>query len=580
MADIPSVAACTPAAAVPSWCFWASRWRLLLEWGLAVASGLLLSAAFPPVEQGILAWVALVPLLCLPPPPTPARRLLAGYVFGLAHFLPSLWWLNTIGFAAGILLALPCALFPMAWYLFVCGWGRYARDAAARPYRVLWDLPEALQCGLVLLLAAGWVALEWVRGWLFTGFSWNQLGVSQWQQLNLLNLTTVTGVYGVSFLVVAVNVALAASWGRTGRAWLRAGRRGISWPLGVVVLLFVPVMLFGLTQPRLGAPAERLRVLAVQGCLPQCRVWTEAQLTEALAVYTALSRTAVQAGLKPDLIVWPETAIPAPLRYDEAYRAAMDELLPAIRTPMLIGTIDLRLPPGLAPGQAGDDDILTFNSAFLIDAEGRVAEFYDKIHRVPFGEFTPLGRYLPWLVQWIGMGRDLTPGREFTVFNLPKGVRAGVMICYEDAFPYLARAFVLRGAELLVTLTNDAWYAESAGARQHLLHAVLRAAETRRPLLRAGNNSDTCLILPDGRISGLLLDPLTGNRFIRGSQVYDVPVWRDLPLTWYTRHGDVFAQLAALATVLGVAWLAGDTWRRRRRLHAAVTAEATEAERA
>lgn len=571
-----SAQAQAPATPPPSWSFWASRWRLLLELGLAVSSGVLLSLAFPPVEQGILAWVALVPLLCLPVPAGRGRRLLIGYGFGLAHFLTSLWWLNTIGFAAGVLLALVCGLFPMLWYLFAAAWFRYVpaeAAAAARPYRVLWDLPMALQCALVVLLAAGWVALEWVRSWIFTGFSWNQLGVSQWAQLNLLPLTTVTGVYGLSFLIVAVNVALASTWGRTVRAWISAKRRPISAPLAVVVVLFVPVMLVGLRQRPLGTPEDSLRVLAVQGCIPQCREWTEAQLTESLQAYTSLSRTAVTAGLSPDLIVWPETAIPAPVRHDERYAAAMGELLPEIRTPMLIGTIDYRLPEGLAPAEARDEDVQSFNSAFLLDAEGRITEVYDKVHRVPFGEFTPFGRYLPWLVAWIGMGRDLTPGREFTVFTLPKGVRAGTMICYEDAFPNIAREFVLRGAALLVTLTNDAWYAESAGARQHLLHAVLRAAEMRRPLLRAGNNSDTCLILPNGRISGLLLDPMTGNRFIRGSQVYEIPIWANLPLTWYARHGDRFAQACALVGLLAVGWLGFDTWRRKERLLTAVEAE-------
>jgi apolipoprotein N-acyltransferase len=205
----------------------------------------------------------------------------------------------------------------------------------------------------------------------------------------------------------------------------------------------------------------------------------------------------------------------------------------------------------------------------LLDAETKVLDHYDKIHRVPFGEYVPFSRYLPWLVKWIGMGRDLTPGTEHTVFDLPKGVRAGVNICFEDAFAGISRAFVQRGANVLVTITNDAWYAESSGSRQHLLQAVFRAAETRRPLLRSGNNSDTCLIMPDGSITNLLCNPDTGNPFYRGAGVYDVPVWADPPTTFYTRHGDLFAILCVLAAVGLVGGLLGRAYRARLALRVA-----------
>jgi apolipoprotein N-acyltransferase len=190
---------------------------------------------------------------------------------------------------------------------------------------------------------------------------------------------------------------------------------------------------------------------------------------------------------------------------------------------------------------------------------------------VPFGEFTPFERLFPWLTDIIGMGRSLTAGREFTVFELPRGARAGVNICYEDIFPEISRQFVRRGANVLMTLTNDAWYAESAGSRQHLIHAVFRATENRRPLLRAGNNSDTCLILPDGRIVGLLYDLDTGSRFVRAARCYDVPVWQKQELTFYTRYGDVFAYGCALAMLLTWVFLAQRCLIEKRRRLLAIT---------
>ncbi len=550
----------------PNLRWYVSLGRLLLEVIVAAVSGVLLALAFPPLEWGMLAWVAMVPLLLLPVSRTLGRRAALGYVFGAAYFVVNLWWLNTIGFGAGLWLGLYCGLFLMAWYL-LAGWAvKHLAPPPTETPRLLWAwaLSPVRQCVLVVFLSAAWVAIEWLRSWLFTGFSWNQLGVSQWARPNLLALTTVTGVYGVSFVLVAINVALALSWPHMWQRWRRGGG-GISWPLAVAVLFILPVMWLGAHRPRTGPPDRNLRVLAVQGCIPQCREWTQQQLDDSLAAYTSQSRDAVRAGLKPDLILWPETAIPAPLRFDTQYGEEFHRLVQDVQTSLLIGTIDYRPVGPVAAGAAVDLSAAPeFNSAMLFAPDGQPLQVYDKIHRVPFGEYTPFGRYLPWLVDWIGMGRGLTAGREFTVFRLPNEVRAGVMICYEDAFPDLARQFVVRGAGLLITLTNDAWYAESAGSRQHLLHAVLRAAENCRPLMRAGNNSDTCLIWPDGRITGLLTDPMTGSRFVRASQVYEVPVWDELPMTWYSLHGDVFARGCAGLTLAGMVW-GGYGWLVRKR---------------
>ena len=550
--------------------------RFLLAAGLAVASAVLLALAFPPVEAGILAWVALVPLLAAPVPVTPWRRVAIGYLFGYAYFAVNLFWLNTIGFAAGFLLALICACFPLAWYLFAAellrrlpGGTVRTRANPATP-RKLWELPPLSQCVWTLAVAAAWVAQEWVRSWIFTGFSWNQLGVSQWSQTTLLPLATVTGVYGISFLIVAGNVALFASWARITRAFSGV-RGGISWPMLMVLLLFVPVILLLRNQPPPPSlrDAAALRAAVAQGCIPQCREWRQEQLDDSLAAYTTLSRFA--AGQQPDLIVWPETAIPAGFSNPQ-YAAARAKLVADIKIPLLIGCVDYR-PAVAKPDPYNESDWLTFNSALLLDQDGKRLQSYDKTHPVPFGEYTPFAKYLPWLEKWIGMGRGLTAGREFTIFNLPGGVKAGTMICYEDAYPGIARQFTLRGADLLITLTNDAWYAESAGSRQHLLHAVCRAVENRRPLLRAGNNSDSCLITPKGKIENLLTDPVTGHRFVRGVRVYEITVWHNQPLTFYARHGDLFAQLCAACTAAGLLWLGYGHWRRK---HALLTKIAPE----
>lgn len=524
--------------------------RTALRLAGAVGSGLLLSAAYPLIEFAPLVWVALLPLLLVPPPATLSRRLLLGWIFGFAHAATNLFWLNQVGFGAGFLLALPVACYPMLWYgLFTAlldAW-REERDdgnpcpgleGVRRPVR---------QLATMLLGAALWVGVEWLQSWLFTGFPWNFLGVALWQSPVLLRTCAFTGVYGISFLVAAVNLALALRIHDFRRSWREGERPDYSWPLAGLVVLFLPVLASAWFLPALGPPDRHLRVLAVQGNIPQCREWRVEDFENALEVYVQLTRDQAPA-LDVELVVWPETAVPAPLGYSP-YLEAVRELQAYTRIPLLLGTVDYR------PDETGMDD-LSFNSAILLDAEARVVEYYDKIQRVPFGEFVPFSRHLPWLVEWIGMGRDLTPGSEFTLFDLPQGVRAGVNICFEDAFPYISRGFVQRGANVLMTITNDSWYAESSGSRQHLLQAVFRAAETRRPMLRVGNNSDTCLILPDGSLSGLLRNPDTGNPFYRGAEVYEIPVWDDLPLTFHTRHGDLFAifcALVSLALAAGVA---------------------------
>jgi len=523
---------------------------ILLRVGAAAVSGLLLAGAFPDFDFSSLAWIALVPLLLVPPSRRVRVNLGTGLVFGLAFFLVSLFWLTTVTWIGWGLLSVVCALFPAVWYAAVAPWWSRVREALENGAGGI--LPLVVRLTFPVMAGAWWTAMEWFRGHVFTGFPWNLLGVSQWMNPFLLGLVPFTGVYGLSFLAVLVNAALAAMALRWRRRFLDGVPSGVPWEGLAAAAAFAGAALLILHAPQAGPAARALRVAAVQGCLPQARQWTEQELDDALRVYDDLSRRALRMG-RPDLIVWPETAVPAPLRYEEKYAHMMADLIRDANAWFLIGTLDYRPPRTPESGSAETDEPCVFNSVFLIDADGRIRAVYDKVHIVPFGEFVPFERLWPWLGRWFGLGRSLTPGREFTIFRLPGDVSAGVNICYEDVFPEISRRFVLRGAEVLFTLTNDAWYAESAGARQHLAHAVFRAAETRRPLLRAGNNSDTCLILPDGRITSLLLDPVTGDRFVRGVRIYRVPVYDNIPLTFYTRYGDVFAAGCILVALLHLA---------------------------
>ncbi len=539
-------------------------WRIMA----ALLSGLLCSVAFPPLEWDLLIWLALIPILLIPQPKSWAERLLVGYFWGYVHCASSLLWLNEVGFGAGWLLATYCALFPMAWYaLFSAAIWHLRQELSPEfpgaGFLYIRSLPKSIS--LCLFGACLWVALEWLRSWLFTGFPWNQLGISQFNRLGIIQVAAWTGVYGVSFLIVITNLAVCAEFCCLLRRVISNRGRAFPWHYLLLAAFLLPVLWLGSQERILPPPATpTLLVTAVQGNLPQCRLWSEQEFQQALSIYTSLSKADRQQEPAPELIVWPECAVPAPLEYPE-YNLALRKLQAEIQTPILLGATNYRSNPN------DPQEPLLFNSAFLFDQKMQILGYYDKCHRVPFGEYVPGGKYLPWLVDLIGMGRDLTPGQAYSLIPLPKGGQVGVSICFEDVFPEISRAFTLSGANVLMTITNDSWYNESSGSRQHLSHVIFRAVECRRPVLRSGNNSDTCLISPNGEILGILREPDTGKPFVAGAIRFELPIYDGWGMTFYTRYGNVFAHFCVILTILALfgltlAWLA-----QKRRLLQAIT---------
>ena len=543
-----------------------------LRWWRAIAAvvgGGLASASFSPLEWSWAAFLAMVPLLALPFPRRHLERLAIGGLFGYVHFATLLHWLNAVGFGAGWLLAGYCALFPMAWYWL-------AADVAWRlkPVEVLKDgetaaspphcpgaplLPPGAGWRMQLLAGvapvAGWTALEWLRGWLFTGFPWAILGTSQAFNPLTRQCVSVAGPYGLGTAIMAVNAGIAAAIVARRKWW----RQPLWW---TAVAALAAVLLHGVAV-RGGASAQpagrTLTVMAVQGDLPECRSWDYDLFEYSWQRYSWLTLDGLaRAGRPIDLAVWPEGALPCAIGYHPYARNLQALLRKMDGVPLLLGAIDLRpknfqvlLKPGFDESDCG-----LYNSAFLLTASSPLlanastplrSGHYDKIHLVPFGEYVPFSRYFPWLPGLIGMGRDMTAGGRYTLFKCA-GARFGVSICFEDAFPGIPRRFMQDGADFLVTITNDCWYPFSAEARQHLAHAVMRAVENRVPLLRSGNNSDTCLILPDGSITGVVRDR-HGGQYGAGTGVYNVPVAGRAGLSPYCRFGDWAAWLCLMAAI-------------------------------
>ncbi|MBO7741667.1 MAG: apolipoprotein N-acyltransferase [Victivallales bacterium] len=548
----------------------------------ALLSGVLLATAFAPLGWWWMAIPAFVPLLAAVPPPRLPEQFGTGALFGYGYFACSLHWLNTVGFGAGWMLALYCAVYPALWY---CIYSRLVlgalRDTQLPRLLVPWDEIRPgrhVLCGLSA--AAAWVALEWIRGWFLTGFPWNQVGIAFANQPQLRMLASVGGIHCLSFLTLLaayfITAAIQRRDFRQGKAQARCALMLLPALLLLAAAFAVGELLRRNTLAHYSGGEENisvLRVAAIQGNMPVNRFWDDDTFNRYWQVYSTLSLEAMNGcgGNPPDIYLWPEGAMPSVLVYDE-YSRRLRGLLSELNAPLLLGTLDERLDreASIASGRIVGN---TFNSVFLLNASSRVlydplaerTDYYDKIHLVPFGEYVPLRSIFPWLVDLIGMGRDLTPGNSYRLFVLgDEKIAAGVNICFEDVFPEISRRFTLDGAQLLMTVTDDSWYGTSSGAAQHRNHAVMRAVENGRCLMRSGNNSDTCLIDPTGEILEPIVNPEDGSPFATGWHCYNIPVrTRAARLTWYTRSGNIFA-VACFLALCGTLAAFHIVWRRRK----------------
>ncbi|MGH7411980.1 MAG: apolipoprotein N-acyltransferase [Candidatus Methylomirabilis sp.] len=510
-----------------------NRWRevsrrRLTAGLLGAASGGLLVFAFPTYDIGGLAFIALVPLLLGIRGESPARAFCWGSLAGLVFYLGSISWVTKTMTAYGGLSVPLSALILLALASYLALYVGLFCFGAALISGVAWPLD-------LLAPAALWVGLEYLRTYALTGFPWALLGYTQYRNAPLLPIASVTGVYGLSFLVILVNIALAQVASKATdrlRTMLLAGAVAAA-------LVWSPALL----SPPAGSadPEQEIGVALVQGNIDQALKWDPAMQVATVDLYRRLSLEA--ASQAPALIVWPETAAPFFLRYEPALRGRVLDIAAETGSYLLVGSPDVE--PALA-GAGGDR---YHNSAFLISPERELLSKYDKIHMVPFGEYVPLKSIL-FFVHRLAYGiGDFEAGRTYTVFRLPQG-RFGATICYEVIFPDQVRRYVKEGADFLVNITNDAWFGRSAAPAQHLAIAALRAAENRRYLIRAANTGISAIVDPNGRIlqaSEIFVRAVVSGRIrLQGGE------------TFYTRHGDLFAWLCV--GLVGALFFAGHGW--------------------
>lgn len=492
---------------------------------LSLLSGILLTVGFPTFSFYYLSWVALVPLFMALQGKTAKQAIGLGFLCGLTHYVTTLYWIQyVIQHYGGIpwplavmVLLLLCAYLA----LYAACFAYLAHRWRNQPLLWVWGLP------------AVWVTLEWIRAHALTGFPWANLGYTQTPLANIVQVADITGVFGVSWLVVFGNTCIMAGV-RKYRFWRTS--------FVMLAVFLVGTYLYGSFRigrvQALEKQAAPWTVAVAQGDIDQAQKWDAAFQQQTLRRYEQLSMAAAKHNPIPNLVVWPETAMPFFYGIDVDLTTELTSMIREIGAPVLFGSPAV----GMVNGKAR-----LLNRAYLVDKHGKSLGDYAKQHLVPFGEYVPYQGVLFFVHKLVEAAGNFAAGRDPAPLKLD-GHRVGVLICYEAIFPQLARRTVNLGATSLVNITNDAWFGNSSAPYQHLEMAGWRAIEFRVPFIRSANTGISAVFDATGRLLGTI--PL--NR-----EGYLVRTVHPIRLeTFYARWGDIFAYLCGLFTGAGLLYSA------------------------
>jgi apolipoprotein N-acyltransferase len=325
--------------------------------------------------------------------------------------------------------------------------------------------------------------------------------------------------------------------------------------LTLTLVGLVAVFTWGLTAVRTRPASRLLHVALVQANVPRAEKFDLRYKQTIFDKFSRLSKVALAAASGVDLMVWPESSMPAPVLEDQETFDFVRQIASSNQVDLLLGAID-------------EEPHQVYNAALLFPPEGD-PQLYRKVHLVPFGEYVPFRHSFPLFAAIVGdqVPDDFDAGKEFTVFQLSNNrAKVAPLICFEDTIGELTRQFVLRGADFFANVTNDGWFLRSSGSRQHLANAIFRCVENRRPMVRAANTGVTCFVNEFGRITQVLRDD-QGSIFEEGSLVGEINIATEPSLTFYAQHGELFAKAcAALALAIFFAKLLSQTrtWPRQR----------------
>jgi len=501
-------------------------------------TGLLLWLSFPGGgDLWPLLFVALVPLFATIRKGSAREAGVYGFTAGIVHFLLLLYWIVIVlGKYGGLhwLISVP-ALVLLSSYMsiYFVVFGVLAR------YIFL-----AFPAGVVLwLLPTLWVGLDWIRGILFTGLPWMDLGYGLWGRINIIQIADLFGHHGVTWMIVFVNSFLV----------IFLTKKQTLVNTFFLVLSFILVFGSGavyskqriveITNTLSAYNIKKIRTGIVQGNIDQSLKWSPLQQKDTVDSYLSLSRTLLID--KPaELLVWPETALPFYPQANE-YTKFLQSMTSKYDIALLTGA------PWYEIIDRKARKVEFFNSALLLNPAGQIGGKYDKTHLVPFGEYVPFKNLLPFLAPLVEAAGDFTAGKIEQPL-IWRDARIGVLICFESVFPEISRKWVLAGANMLVNLTNDAWYGRSSAPYQSLAMSVFRAVETRRSLVRSANTGISAFIDPLGRVES------RSELFQSYSFSADVVMYEGI--TFWTLYGYLFGPLCLF---LGVtAAFSGGMWRR------------------
>lgn len=493
---------------------------------LCIISGILLALPYNNGGLWILSWFGFVPLFFALQNKPPAKRFLLACLSGVIFWSLTVYWLVHVTLLGSIILVFYLSLyFGCFGILFL----RKTQDAGLKA---------------ILFIPSEWVILEYIRSYLLTGFPWALLGYSQYLNLPIIQISDITGTWGVSFLVMAGNVFVM----RIAYCVLRK-KPLFKTSSALFLVIFLLSLIYGYYKLSVAHSAKRkaqsairptLKISLIQPNIPQELKWRPEARPFIMEKIIGLTEEAYAS--RPDLIIWPEAALPVILEEQPVYFERTKGLVERIKTPLLFGSVTRRR------------DIY-YNSAIFISGNGRLTAVYDKIHLVPFGEYIPLRNIFPFL-QTIAPIGDITAGKVYSVFELNAirtthdAIRFSVLICFEDLFPELSREFVRRGAQFLINITNDAWYKDTPAARQHLMASVFRAVESRVFLLRSANTGVSAVISAQGAIVAQVADEKGKDICIEGFIAAQISPRGEN--SFYNKHGDLFIIFCLLLFLYGI----------------------------
>jgi len=485
-------------------------------------SGVMLTASFPPSKLDWVAWFAIVPLLKSLDNESRSNAFRLGLVAGLTHYLTLIYWIIVVLKSHGglnivvssvvlLLLCLYLSLYPGLFSLLVS----YLKSSRLR----------------ILMTAGIWVSLEYIRAKLLTGFPWCLLGYSQFNHLSLIQISDMTGVYGISFLIITSNALIYLLFFDH---HLKIWERLLRWEILLILFMAIFTLIYG--HYRLsGYMAKKndqktVNTAIIQGNIDQSVKWHSAYQGKTVNIYNRLTSSTY--GFRPDLIVWPETSVPFFFQDNTGFSDKIVKISKESGAQLIFGS----------PAYTMEENAIRYyNRAYHLSPGGILTSHYDKVHLVPFGEYVPLKRFLPFVHRLVPAAGDFASGKEIVPLKLP-GLPVGILICYEAIFPDLARTHVKKGAKILVNLTNDAWFGMTSAPYQHLCMSAFRAVENGRPLIRAANTGFSAFIGSNGKIIE------HSSLFTEAVLKHEVRV-NGPARTFYTRYGDIFA-LAILVICL------------------------------